>query len=255
MAKQNLNVKLVRDSAKFDNEVALGLVRGISYTDRACRNENIGTSFEDLWTAQGTKVYPTAETTLSIVSDNANDNISGDGARVVEVYYLDGDFKSRVEAIEMNGTTPVTSITDCFRFDRAEVVNSGSGDGSVGTISFSTDGDPQGLILPSKRITNTSQFTTPADHWCLISGAVFSVERNDRVRIEMEIRDVESGRDFKTVDYYLIYQRNLVLDLDLPIVVIPPKHDFRVRVVAENNNSIMFADLQILTVNEKEYLP
>ena len=88
----------------------------------------------------------------------------------------------------MNGTNAVTTITDCLRFWKAEVITSGSGAGAAGTITLSIGGNTQGEIEATRTITNNSHITTPAGHTMLLHSAVFSVEKTDRIRFELEHR-------------------------------------------------------------------
>jgi hypothetical protein len=106
-------------------EVARGNVKGAKIIHKFGANRSVGTTWATVCTS-GTYQVPTTPQTLEIVSDSADDSVSGIGARSVEVYGIDANWDEIEEVVEMNGTTPVTLANQFRRVYRMHVYESGS---------------------------------------------------------------------------------------------------------------------------------
>jgi len=69
---------------------------------------------------------PQTLTTIQVVSNNANDNIAGTGARTVKITGLSTNWEQVEEIVNMSGTTPVTLANQYYRIYRMAVGTSGS---------------------------------------------------------------------------------------------------------------------------------
>jgi len=92
------------------------------------RNPSVSTNTapEDVWAAGGLMVWPTQASTLTIVSDSANDSAAGSGAQQIRVEGLDENFDEIYELVELNGLTSVATLHTFFRVDRAYVTRVGT---------------------------------------------------------------------------------------------------------------------------------
>lgn len=98
-------------------------------------NGDINGTREDIWTAGGDYVFPSAAMQMNIVSDSAADAAAGTGARTVKIHYLNDAFKEKEHTFTMNGITPVAGPTDAYRINHCEVMTAGSGVHAAGNIT------------------------------------------------------------------------------------------------------------------------
>jgi hypothetical protein len=112
------------------------------------RVPSLGTNLVDIWPQAIVRTLPTSKFTLGIVSDSANDvNLTGTGAWLVAVTYLDTSYISHVAVFATAGTaawvtTPLyldgvsytTAITNAYRINAMEVIEAGSGGFNAGNI-------------------------------------------------------------------------------------------------------------------------
>ena len=179
----------------FITEVAKGNVAGHSLVGRSARNPLIGTTIEDIWTIGGTRTWLTANTTLEVLSDDANDTSAGSGARTVTVegVQLDGTVVS--QDVTMNGTTPVDLGTDIARVNKMFVKTAGAygattGGSNAGNIICRVDGGgaSQAEILLEDTVpegaSQTSHYSVPAGKTAYLIYATISV---DDVRSSIDI--------------------------------------------------------------------
>lgn len=146
-------------------EVAKGNVPGSETRSIVMRSKNI-TNVEliDIWGFSTNFVFPTANETWEIVSDNANDDSVGTGAQQVLVNYLDEDYVEQSTVVVLNGTTAVEIATNCFRPDGLIVISCGSGQQNEGnlTVQVSGGGAPRGYIEAGFSASEDTHYTVPA---------------------------------------------------------------------------------------------
>lgn len=123
----------------FGLNVQRGLIPGVSAIHKFGRNPDIdiASGFEDLWNGGGTYTgfNATVAETVEVFSSNANDTLLGTGARTLQLIGLDANLVEQEEIIELNGTTPVNSVNQYLRLDRAIVLTGGSGGVNDGTLT------------------------------------------------------------------------------------------------------------------------
>ena len=94
------------------------------------RNETVGTSSEDIWIGGGDYSFLTGATTLEIISNNAQDDDTGLGARTVLINGLDGSCVEQSEVISLTGSGTVTTTNSYLRLVSAYVATCGTNRGS-----------------------------------------------------------------------------------------------------------------------------
>jgi len=95
------------------------------------RNTDVGTSLEDIWGVGGDYNFLTGATNLEILSNNAADDFSGAGARVVQINGLDENLNEITENVLLVGATASAATTQTFfRLTRALVGLVGTNRGS-----------------------------------------------------------------------------------------------------------------------------
>jgi hypothetical protein len=154
--KSSEDVTLFRLGSDYNIDLARSKYDHMSLIHKFGRNEDLGTTVEDVWTVGGTYIWPTVASTLEAISTSANDTAGGSGARTIIVQGLDANFDMIEESITMNGTTATTATTAAFlRVNRVFVDDAGTYHtgpvvgGSAGDIRVSrtADAQPQGEVL------------------------------------------------------------------------------------------------------------
>jgi hypothetical protein len=123
--------------------------------------------------------FPTGATTMTIVSDSAEDDAdkvaAGTGAYTVIVYYLTTTFEEKNVTVTMNGTGAVTIATDIYRIQNARVASAGTAKAAVGDLRIAS-GTPvtYGFISKTKTRMRQCVWTVPAGRTLYINSISFS---------------------------------------------------------------------------------
>lgn len=161
------NGYLQRDD--YYRNVARGLVDGATVKVAYGRHTAAGASSGVVWPNGAYAFPPAAGVQLSIASASPNDTAAGTGVRTIEVHYLDANLVPQVEAITLNGTTPVLSVATDVRFvDCMHRVTSGTGITAAGTISASVGAQVYAEISTGKVRCSSSVTMVPAGHRLLV---------------------------------------------------------------------------------------
>lgn len=132
---------------------------------------------EDVWSAGGTLVIPTAASVITIVSSSVNDAAAGTGARTLTVYGLDASYLPISETVTLNGTTNVLTVASFLRVNYAVVVTAGSGLTNAGAITFTVDSKNQATMAAGDAVTHNSHYTVPAGYTAFILGYAVTAAR------------------------------------------------------------------------------
>jgi hypothetical protein len=123
-------------------EISKGEVAGHTTMLKFGRNIDIdAAAAEDVWSAGGTWVPPTAARTHDIASTDADDTLAGAGAQKVQVYGLDASGEEQNEEIDMNGVANVATASTYTMIHRMVVTQAGATGGNEGTISATAQVD------------------------------------------------------------------------------------------------------------------
>lgn len=98
-----LSVKLLnQDAADFITITNLGKSSYIRRIHKFGANDDIPGGFEDIWNEEGDYPFPTTAEPLRVqAGGNANDTLTGTGARTIEVTFLDENWNEVTETIEL----------------------------------------------------------------------------------------------------------------------------------------------------------
>lgn len=123
-------------------------------------------------------VFPTTAQTMKAVSDSTNDDGSpvGTGAQIITVYYLDGSYAEKSVDVTMDGTTPVTIATDCFRINNVRIKAAGALNATAGNISITNSAGTviYGYIRAGKTRQRQCIWTVPAGKTLYVCEITFS---------------------------------------------------------------------------------
>ena len=251
-------------------EVKRGNVSGVSLIHKFGRNAVVGNSPEPI-AINGVYRTPAAnQTDLEIVSDDAEDDITGDGARKVTIQGLQfsgGVLVAVEEEISMDGTTPVSLAEDYARIFRMWVSESGdyadpttpSAQGTI-TISENVSGDEWIVIDEfaagnSSGQTQTALYTTPSATTSVLLGLHWSIEGNKIVKLFFFHRP---NADDVSLPYSgarrLVFQVDDAINAPYPTLNIPLAHftgatDMGFMGVTSVGDSTVSADFWLLVID------
>lgn len=165
----------------FKYSVAQGNVNGASTVNKFGYNDDVDTGAEEIiGSFGGTFTIMTSDDTLELVSNDANDNSAGTGARTVFISGVNSAGTTVSETVTMNGVTPATTSNSYAGINRAYVVSSGSNDGNIGRItisdSLSTFGT-QAMIQPDIGVTQQLIFHTQVSKKLLLDWLFLNVNK------------------------------------------------------------------------------
>lgn len=182
-------------SRNFYLDVARGSVTGVSIVNKIGYNPAVGTSFVPVATA-GVYQTPTADTSLELLSSDANDTSAGTGARTVLVEGINLAGTELAETVTMNGVTPVVLSNSFFRVYKVSVATSGtyasaSAGSHAGTIILRASGGgatwatiavEAGFALGQSQI---GVYTVPSGKQGYILQLSVSIESNKAVDVHL----------------------------------------------------------------------
>lgn len=129
-----------RKDMPFNDLVALGLIPGVKSIHKYGRNPDIDviSGFEAIWNGGGeyTGFNAVAAEIVTVVSSDAADDSAGTGARTIKLFGLDTNGFEQTEIVTLDGATPVDSVKEYLRLDRAKCMTAGSGGTNAGVITI-----------------------------------------------------------------------------------------------------------------------
>lgn len=239
-----------RQFPDFMMRACAGLIEGVSPLFKFGENKDIDTASvpEDVISGGGIKLFPTAASTVSIVSSSVQDILTtGTGLHSLHIQGLDSNFDQIEESIDLNGTTPVITTKSYLRIHRAYGYQGGSGEAAAGDITLTHDEGTISMITAGHGQTQDATYTVPRDHLILIDRIKASLERTAggagaEVHLDIRLPDTSVWREQATVSIAAGGSSFVERDTDLWFPVVE-KTDMRIRVtqVATNNTAISAA--------------
>jgi len=192
------DVSLVRNV----NDPLLDLARNIHLDKHASlifgRNETVGTSSEDIWIVGGDYNFLTGATTFEIVSNSAEDDATGLGARSVLINGLDSNLNELSEVVAITGSGTVTTVNSYWRLHSAYVATCGTNRGSnYNNIDIQSTGGNLliGRIAGGYGTINTANYgigrtqlgivTVPAAHTLYITSMYVNVDNSKTANVSL----------------------------------------------------------------------
>lgn len=210
-------------------EIAEGNITDTDTVFKFGYNNAVGTTEEVVWDKGGTYTFLTSAETMDIVSNDANDNSAGTGARTMIVQGLDSDYNEIFDVITLTGTTIVTTPKSYLRVFRAYVVTSGTDsptqDANEGTITIkgTTTSTLQAQINPREGQTLMCVYTVPAGKTAYITGISFGVGKAKECLFRGKFRNGVGGA-FSVKFSKQLFESAYTGDLKVPLAV-PEKID------------------------------
>jgi len=240
------------DDIPFYLAVQQGKVPGYSMVNKFGYNSSIGSgAFETIWETGNNYPWQSSAVTVDVVSDDANDDVAGTGARTLRIQGLDGSYNLAEETVDMDGTTTVTTTQTFLRVFRMSVETAGTSGNNIGNISVTYTGgsDVAATITAGNGQTLMTLYTIPAGY----TGYLLSMNISSGKDQEMEFKFIQ--RDNSVVN--AAFQTKQFLDVRggqttvifNAINVIPQKSDIYVSGKASSTSSAS-ASFDLLLVQD-----
>lgn len=128
--------------------------------------------------------FPSAATSMEIVSDSANDTAAGTGARTVLIQYLDANYNRANVVVTMNGITPVAIGPQMMRINAVIVATAGTtprgtNAGNISVRAAGGLGATYSYMLAGQSIARSSLFTVPDKLEMDVLSMFISINRTD----------------------------------------------------------------------------
>ena len=128
-------------------------------------DDQLTTTYQDIWGTTGTMALPAGAESYEIVSTSASDAAAGTGARSIIIETLDASGLVQSQVVTPNGTTAV-ALAGTHTFPRSMIViSSGSNLGNVGVITMQVAGGgaTRRQILANKSRDADGQYKVPSN--------------------------------------------------------------------------------------------
>jgi len=172
-------LRVIANANGWGIQVSNGDIDGVGYIEKFGYQADVPNGdIATVWDNTGLYDYLDTATTVTVTSDNPNDNPTGSGARQVEIQGLDQDYNVVLETVDLGATSTTTFI----RVFRVRVCVSGSSNPNEGVISVTGGGKTLAQIgklannADGHGQTNMCVYTVPAGktayltQWTVSSG-------------------------------------------------------------------------------------
>jgi hypothetical protein len=168
----------IKNNNHYYDDISSGKIENKSFWFKFGEGE-IDTSATTLWSGSdqqaGLYTYPTEAILMNLVSSNA-----GDTDQTIEIQGLDANYKLQTENVELNGTTPVSTVNKFFRVFRMAVTD---GSTLAGWVKLYVSSTIYGHIRAGINQTQMMVYTVPAGHSLLVKSYVLTKADDDAVKI------------------------------------------------------------------------
>ena len=238
---------------EYGIEASLGNISGTEPFYKFGRNGDLdpGTGPEDIWVSGGLYTgFPSVFDEFEVVSDNASDNETGSGARMVLVTgLLNSDFEQMPDIpVFLNGTTPVSIGGLIYsRGNRMVVVTAGSNNQNAGNITLRYKNTPSqifAVIAPGINQTQVFAVTVPKGKTLVIPRFIIQMARANgsagSANITVRAKPVLSNV-FNAVRNAEITDSQSYQYMSPPAFIVPEMTDIKATVesVSDNNTVVV----------------
>jgi hypothetical protein len=249
-------------STKYGLDIQRGLVPGVSVIHKFGRNPDIDTidGFEDLWNGGGeyTGFNATVAETVEVFSSagaGVNDTAAGTGARTLKVIGLGAGFVSQTEDIILNGTTPVNTVNDYIRLDRALVLTAGSGGANAGDLTIRqnvTTANVFAVMPAGGNRTLIACYTIPFGKVGYVSSGFASLAKKKDAFCNVQALARFPGSVFQIVEWFTIGANGnsyVTRDFKIPLDAAPAGTDIKISADTSQNDVGVAGGFEIILVD------
>lgn len=235
--------------SSFLYNVGSNFIPNLRYEFKFGRNDDVDSAaVEAIWDGGGAYTFPSAAAVLDIQSTDAADDAAGTGARTLRVIGLDANRIEIAETVDLDGTNTVNTTQAFLRINRMFVATAGSGLVNAGVITADIGGTTHSQIGIGNNQTLQAIYSAPSNAHVHMGEIIYSLiggAAGSRATMALKIGDTNGifrvkhtdvvSRDFGTAG------RDWKFALE-----IPASSDFIVEANADNNNTIIKADWDMI---------
>jgi len=208
-----------KDFVHISHDPELDIIQGTRSNIFNKETEGVSTSLASgvdkcVWAADKEFVYTTNsnESNLSLVSTNANDSLSGTGARkiLIEglVHSLSGSTHSYTkdsEEIQTFGASAVSLTKAFYRITKMTVIETGSAGVNQGdiTINDTATSSTFGAIAGGDNVSNMAVLACPSQHSILVQKLHVSAHYETPVELKVNIFEESTGHQKTIYKFFL----------------------------------------------------
>jgi hypothetical protein len=188
----------ISPTSEFKLEVARGNLPGLSFDIITALNRSVPSS--QITVGPQGELYPflAAASQLSIVSDDADDDVAGTGAQQIFIVGLDANWDVITETVDLAGTTPVTTTQSFLRINPGTRISAGADKTNQGNISITVGADNLGLITTGESLLKQGVYSVPRGFTAFNTNKNYTCGKADEVEI---IESAEFGNNGTVVQF------------------------------------------------------
>lgn len=191
----------VRHGGHYALESMTGQIHANSGNVKFGVNAGVGTTEEDIWEFGGLYNWQTTADRLVVSSTSDEDKPLGTGLYSVHIFGLDENWEQVSEVVTLDGTTPVFTVNNYIRINRAHAEQAASRDGQVGSVVISSDasGDIVAYFTPENNQTLQACYTVPKGKVAAVMGVAYGTVRGEQAYFRFWSRDNRDALTTKRV--------------------------------------------------------
>src|SRR6056300_1306882 len=232
--------------------VQQGKVPGYTMVNKFGYNPSIGSlAFETIWETGNNYPWQSSAVTVDVVSDDANDDLAGTGARTLKIQGLDGSYNLAEETVDMDGTTTVTTTQTFLRVFRMSVETAGTSGNNEGniTVTYTGGSDVAATITAGNGQTLMAVYTIPAGYTGYLLSMNISSGKDQEQTCKLKTRDNTIANSAFQTKEYLDVRGGQTTVIFNAINVIPEKSDIYISGKASSTSSAS-ASFDLLLVQD-----
>ena len=252
---------------KYKGSIYLDAARGksgFSYVHKFGHNPNASTTSTPVWSEGGAYTYLTAADYLIMASDKATDTSAGAGARTVQIYGLDTDYKRINETVSLSGFTGVTTTNQYLRIFRMVVRSAGANAQNDGKIAILPDAagntfTAAGVPTTTANVLAAIQTTTSQTRMCIYTipdsctGYLVTIFGSCSEDNQIELTQVErpEGEVFQLKNTLHVYRSPYQRDFTIPRPI-ASRTDIELRAAGSTSSADVSAAFDLLLIDKNQ---
>jgi len=212
---------------------------------------------EDIWSNGGVLSWLSSAETMNIASSSGDDKgtpTAGTGARTINIFGLDANYKEISETVTLNGMSDVETTNAFLRVNRMRVVTVGSGGVNAGAITAtaSSAATVQASMPASTGATFKSQYTVPDGFYAFVRSINYGALNNDQVQFDFQTRNEDES--WVTRDRINTVESFIPQPFEVPLVI-SPHADVRVQGIrATGSGTLQLSTRYEMNLIREEYV-
>ena len=253
-------LRVIGNNFGWGIHLADGNIEGVSHIEKFGMNIDVDSDKETIWDGGGIYTYIETAETLTVTSNDVQDNPTGRGARTVEIQGMNQAGEVVVETVDVGDTT----IAEFKRVFRVKVVTSGTSGVNEGTISITSDNtstvlaiigvDGTGSHAAGRGQTFMAQYTIPAGKTGYITQwTVGCGKQNTDAVATLMTRDPNAPGDgaWNARDIITVSATTYAKNYNVPIKV-NTGDDIEIRAYSSVNNSLVSSTFCVILIDIPE---